>query len=359
MIVHVASSAAPYDVHVARGVLDLLPASVGDAERVAIIVPDSLRRLGDRVAGLLEGRSVTMVTVPDAEAAKTPQVLARCWDAMAAAGMTRSDVVVGVGGGTATDLAGFVAATWLRGVRYVAVPTSVLGMVDAAVGGKTGINLVAGKNLVGAFHEPAAVLADLALLEDLPAAEVSSGMAEVAKAGLISDQRILDLLVADLSDALDVRSDRFAELVGRAVEVKARVVAGDLRERTSSGDRVGREALNYGHTLGHAIEADQDYSWRHGQAISVGMMWIAEVSSRTLGLDAEAVALHHRILAGLGLPTSYPIERWTRLRQLMSIDKKARGSRLRLVGLRGLGQPVVLDGPDEDLLADAFRALQR
>ncbi|MGO1384502.1 MAG: 3-dehydroquinate synthase [Arachnia sp.] len=357
MSITVSSALGPYDVHIGRDVLQGLPVALHGADRVAIVVSEPLRHLAQRVVSHVEGRSVTLITVPDAEAGKTAAVLADCWDELASAGFTRNDVVVGVGGGSATDLAGFVAATWLRGVDFVSVPTSVLGMVDAAVGGKTGINLGAGKNLVGAFHEPRAVFADLSLLDDLPAAEVASGMAEVIKCGFIADAEILALAVEDLADATDTRSDRFEELVTRAIAVKADVVATDLRERTSSGNHVGREALNYGHTLGHAIEAREKYRMRHGQAISIGMVWMAEVSRRLLGLSDNLAAQHRELLGDLGLPTKYRDAAWPELRSLMSVDKKSRGTTLRLVGLAAQGVPSIIEGPDEGVLETAYRTV--
>ena len=356
MSVRVESSLGPYDVYIERGAVDRLASLVGDADRVALIHAPAVAATARAVTVRL-GLPVTLIEVPDAERAKTPEVLARCWDALAAAGLTRNDLVVGLGGGTTTDLAGFVAATWLRGVAYVSVPTTVLAMVDAAVGGKTGINLTAGKNLVGSFYEPRAVLCDLALLDTLPARDVRAGLAEVVKCGFIADARILSLVQEDLADATDVTGARFAELVERAVAVKAAVVAVDFRESTSSGSRVGREALNYGHTLGHAIEAHAGYTWRHGDAISVGMAWIARVSRDVLGLPADAVALHDELLGGLGLPSRYQPDAFPELRSLMSLDKKARGSRLRLVGLTQLGHPEIIDGPAEDALAAAYREL--
>ena len=354
MIVPVNSRFSPYDVHIVPGALQRLDESLGEAVRVAIIVPEPLGALAERVGERCRGRSVTTITVPDAEAAKTPVVLVRCWDELAAAGFTRSDLVIGVGGGTATDLAGFVAASWLRGIGFISIPTTVLGMVDAAVGGKTGINLTAGKNLVGAFHEPRVVLCDLDLLRELPPSEVASGLAEVVKCGFISDAEILRLVDSEVHNALEVTSDIFAELVGRAVAVKARVVATDLTERTSRGEIVGREALNYGHTLGHAIEAHDHYRLRHGRAISVGMVWIAEVSRRLLGLDSSLAADHSRLLGALGLPTSYDAAAWPELRRLMSLDKKTRGTSLRLVGLAAQGHPVILNSPDEGELAGSY-----
>ena len=356
MSVRVESALGPYEVHIERGAVDRLAGLVRDADRVAVIhgpaVASTARGLADRL-----GLPVTLIEVPDAERAKTPEVLARCWDALAAAGLTRNDLVVGIGGGTTTDLAGFVAATWLRGVGYVSVPTTVLAMVDAAVGGKTGINLAAGKNLVGSFYEPRAVLCDLALLDTLPPRDVRAGLAEVVKCGFIADAQILRLVEEDLPDSADTTGARFAELVERAVAVKAAVVAVDFREATSTGSRVGREALNYGHTLGHAIEAHAGYTWRQGDAISVGMAWIARVSRDALGLPAASVELHDVLLGGLGLPLRYAPESFPELRRLMSLDKKARGSRLRLVGLSALGSPAIIDGPSDELLAAAYREL--
>ncbi len=357
MTITVESSRRPYDVFVDRGALMDLPSALQGADRVAIICSKPLRHLAERVMAVTEGRDVTVVEVPDAEAGKTADVLARCWDELAKAGFTRNDVVIGVGGGSATDLAGFVAATWLRGVDFISVPTSVLGMVDAAVGGKTGINLGAGKNLVGAFHEPRAVFADLALLDELPPVEVASGMAEVVKCGFIADPAILSLITENPTEATDTVSDRFAELVTRAIAVKAAVVAADLTERTSQGKHVGREALNYGHTLGHAVEAREKYRLRHGQAISIGMVWIAEVSKQVMGLNDGVAAQHRELLDGLGLPTRYDADAWPQLRQLMSLDKKARGTTLRLVALAEQGTPTILDNPDEDVLESVYSAV--
>ncbi|HNV09991.1 MAG TPA: 3-dehydroquinate synthase [Propionibacteriaceae bacterium] len=349
----------PYVVEVASGALSGLRPLLGDAQRVAILHPGVLANRASALAHHLgdDGIVATLIELPDAEESKTAAVLVSCWDALAEAGFTRSDVVVGLGGGATTDLAGFVAASWLRGVGFISVPTSVLAMVDAAVGGKTGINIAAGKNLVGAFHEPLGVLCDLDLLAELPASEVSSGLAEVIKAGFIADPRILDLVEQDPADARDVGSVRFAELVRRAIAVKAATVSSDLREATSVGDRVGREALNYGHTLGHAIEAHQHFTWRHGEAVSVGMVFAAELSHRELGLDTATVARHRDVLASVGLPISYNLARFDVLRAAMSLDKKARGSRLRMVGLREVGHVSIIDGPDEDALAASYAAL--
>jgi len=250
-----------------------------------------------------------------------------------------------------------VAASWLRGVRYISVPTTVLAMVDAAVGGKTGINLSAGKNLVGAFHEPWAVLCDLDLLTSLPAEEISSGLAEVVKAGFISDERITSIIAADPKAATDVTSDALAELVRLSIQMKADVVSVDLRERTGEGEDIGRESLNYGHTLGHAMEKHEHFRLRHGEAVSIGMVYAAEVAHRLGLLDDEAVALHREQLVAVGLPVTYSRAPWSDLRATMSLDKKARGATLRFVLLDGLRHPVIVEGPGEDVLADAYEAL--
>ncbi|WP_420175239.1 3-dehydroquinate synthase [Luteococcus sp. OSA5] len=349
----------PYPVHIGNGVVARLDELVTGASRAAVIHPPVMADRAQQVAARLAelGLEPHTVEVPEGERSKTAEVLQRCWDELAAAGLTRNDLVVGLGGGATTDLAGFVAATWLRGIDFISIPTTVLAMVDAAVGGKTGINVEAGKNLVGAFHEPRGVLCDLDLLQGLPTAEVVSGLAEVVKCGFIADERILELVEQDPQESIDVTSVRFAELVRRAVAVKAEVVSLDLRESTSTGDRVGREALNYGHTLAHAIERHENFSCRHGEAVAIGMVFVAEVAARTLGLPQECVQRHRSVLAQVGLPTHYNAGEWSAMRATMSLDKKARGSALRLVGLRDVGQVTIIDSPPEDVLEQAWRAL--
>ena len=352
--IHV-SAEKPYDVTVSRGCIAQLPELVR-GRRTALIHAASLTGLAGTLGAEL-GEDTLLVDVPDGERAKTPETLVGCWDRLAAAGFTRSDVVVGLGGGSTTDLAGFVAASWLRGVRYVSVPTTVLAMVDAAVGGKTGINLSAGKNLVGAFYEPSAVLCDLGLLTSLPREEISSGLAEIVKAGFISDERITRIVAADAVAATDVTGDALAELVRLSIQMKADVVSVDLRERTGEGEDIGRESLNYGHTLGHAIEKHEHFRLRHGEAVSIGMVFAAEVAHRLGILDAAGVALHREQLAAVGLPVTYDAAPWSDLRATMSLDKKARGSTLRFVLLDGLRHPVIVEGPDERVLAEAYAAL--
>lgn len=351
----------PYFVEIDNGALVKLPELVTGATRVGVIYAESLVEAALEVSRLVGSAqtSVLSIGVPEGEAAKTPEILVDCWRALAVAGFTRSDLIIGVGGGATTDLAGFVAASWLRGVSYLSVPTTVLAMVDAAVGGKTGIDLPEGKNLVGAFHEPRAVLADLDLLRTLPDREVSSGLAEVVKAGFVRDGRILELIRESPEGARDVASARHAELIRRAVQFKADVVSADLRETTSVGTRIGRELLNYGHTLGHAIETWENYELRHGEAVGLGMIFAANLSRRLLGLPDEAVATHHELISALGLPISYRRAPWDDLRALMGRDKKARGSTLRFVGLRNLADPAMIVAPSERILAECYSELGR
>jgi 3-dehydroquinate synthase len=344
----------PYEVVIGAGVLSALPDLVGKrAETVAVIHDERLAELAGTAAQTLEdaGYRVAVTGVPAGEAAKDVAVLARLWSWLAEAKVTRSDCVVGIGGGAATDLAGFAAATWLRGVPVVLMPTTLLGMVDAAVGGKTAIDIAAGKNLVGAFHPPAGVLADLATLRTLPRADYVAGLAEVIKAGFIADGEILRLVTADPEGAARPDGPRTRELVERAIAVKARVVAADLRE---SGLR---ETLNYGHTLGHAIEKLERYAFRHGDAVAVGMVFAAEVARLSGRLSDRDAALHRELLTAVGLPVTYRRDAWPELRATMSLDKKARGARLRMVVLDGVGNPVIYDSPPEDLLARAYAAV--
>ena len=276
-------------------------------------------------------------------------VAAFCWQVMGQADFTRSDAVVGYGGGAVTDLAGFVAATWLRGVQLVQVPTTVLGLVDAAVGGKTGINTAEGKNMVGAFWAPAAVVGDLDELASLSPNEATAGFAEVVKAGFIWAPEILDIIEADPARAVDTTTDEFRRTVELAIDMKAKVVSDDFREAGL------REILNYGHTLGHAIEHAERYKWRHGAAISIGMLYAAELSRLAGRLPDAAAERHRSILESLGLPTSYRAGAWPQLLATMQRDKKSRGGMLRFILLDDIGKPTVLQAPDESLLFAAYQ----
>jgi 3-dehydroquinate synthase len=354
------SAERPYEVLVGHDLLGELPGLLGpEVQRVAVIHPPTLLELAGSVVHQLTqaGYTAVRIDVPDAEAAKTAEVAARCWSVLGQAGFTRSDAVLGVGGGATTDLAGFVAATWLRGVKLVSVPTSLLGMVDAAVGGKTGINTAEGKNLVGAFYEPAGVLCDLDALATLPPADLVGGLAEVIKCGFIADPQILTLVEADPAAARRPDSPQLRELVERSIRVKADVVSADLREATSVGGRVGRELLNYGHTLGHAVERREQYRWRHGEAVSVGLVFAAELARLAGTLDDSTAGRHRDVLSSVGLPVSYPAGAFDELLATMALDKKTRGSTLRFVVLNDLASAQILAGPSEDLLRSAYAAV--
>ena len=350
----------PYDVLIGHGILAELPRIVQEtpgAGRGGVTIIHA-KALADRAraaeAALInEGLRVLSIEVPDGEAAKKARVLEYLWDRLGSFRLGRDGLVVGLGGGATTDLAGLAAATWLRGVPVVQVPTTLLAMVDAAVGGKTGIDTPAGKNLVGAFHPPAAVIADLEMLSTLPAAELRAGLGEVIKCGLIADSVILDRVLADPADCLTWDSPVLADLVARSIAVKAAVVGEDL---TESGLR---EVLNYGHTYAHAIEKVTGYSWRHGEAVAVGCVFAAEIAHRNGNLSRDALALHRQSLEAVGLPTRFPEGegRWEELKEAMMSDKKVRGGRLRLVLLDDIARPVRVQAPAESVLLSAHEAV--
>jgi 3-dehydroquinate synthase len=350
------ASASPYDVVVGEHLADLVPELLGaGVERVALVLSADLEAIAAPLRSLLsKWYALLSIVVPPGEQSKTAAVAADCWERLGRAGFTRSDAVVTFGGGATTDLGGFVAATWLRGVRVIHVPTTLLGMVDAAVGGKTGINTTAGKNLVGSFHEPAAVLCDLTLLETLSPEDLRSGLGEVVKCGFVADPQILDLIEAAGDDDLRAGTPLLRELVERAIRVKADVVSADLRETGGVKGAPGREVLNYGHTMGHAIEQSSGYRIRHGEAVAIGSVYAAELG-RVAGVLDDAVADRHRtVLAKVGLPVSWSGASYDELRGLMAVDKKSRGSQLRFVVLAGLASPRIMAGPSEGHLRAAY-----
>jgi 3-dehydroquinate synthase len=358
--------ASPYDVVIGgpEVLAEELPGLVGaDAQRVAVIYDGDLTGLSTQVRGPLLNLGYEVVgipLVPPGEQSKDYANAESCWEMLGGSGFTRSDVVVTMGGGATSDLGGFVAATWLRGVRVIHVPTTLLGMVDAAVGGKTGINTGAGKNLVGAFHEPAGVLCNLETLSSLPYPELVAGLGEVVKCGFIADPEILELIEHQPADALEPRSAELRELVERSIAVKIAVVQDDLRERGISADSggIGREVLNYGHTMAHAIEKATGYGVRHGEAVALGMVYVAELARLAGRLDAAVAARHERVLEAVGLPIRFDSAGvrtpFDELLATMRVDKKARGSKLRFVVLDDIGRPAILADPPEDQLRAAY-----
>lgn len=354
----------PYDVVIGEGSTNHVTEMLGDKPvRVALIHTASVQRHSDRARTLLRkaGYEVLDLRIPDAEHGKTIEVANGIWQRLGDEGFTRSDAVVGLGGGAATDLAGFVAATWMRGVRYVNCPTSLLAMVDASTGGKTGINTPQGKNLVGSFYTPAGVLADLTTLRTLPNDIFVEGLGEVAKSGFIRDQAILSILEAHAGELRSFDGNAFdgdledivAQLIERTVSVKAYHVSSDLKE---SGLR---EFLNYGHTMGHAIEKLEHFRWRHGNAVAVGMVYAAELAHLVGLIDQNLVDYHRSLLTSLGLPTSWANGSFDDVLALMHRDKKARGNTLRFVVLDRIGHPVHLDNPPADAVREAFERIQK
>lgn len=343
----------PYPVIIGTGLLGELERTLAGRHKVAILHQPTLAQTAEVIRKALadNGTDAHRIEIPDAEKGKDLPVLGFIWEVLGRIGVGRRDAIVSLGGGAATDVAGFAAATWLRGIDIVHVPTTLLGMVDAAVGGKTGINTDAGKNLVGAFHQPAAVIVDIATLETLPRNELVAGMAEIVKAGFIADPVILDLIEADPEAAVDPTGTVLPELIRRAIAVKAEVVAADEKESQL------REILNYGHTLAHAIERRERYEWRHGAAVSVGLVFAAELGRLAGRLDDDTADRHKSVLTALGLPVEYDPDALPQLLEYMAGDKKTRAGVLRFVVLDGLGKPGRLEGPDPSLLAAAYSVI--
>jgi len=348
-----------HEVVIGPGLLDILDdlleaEAPAHARHAALVTNGTVAvRFGEVVTAALErlGLSVTVVEVPDGEQAKSLGTLGAAYARLAAIPLGRDDLVVALGGGVVTDLGGFLAATWHRGVAVAHLPTTLLAQVDAAVGGKAGVNLPEGKNLVGAFHQPVAVLADTAALATLPVRELRNGLGEVAKYGFIADPEVLALLETDPAGALAGDPDLLAEVVVRGVRVKARVVAGDERE---AGERA---LLNYGHTVGHAVEALTGYgTYGHGEAVALGMVAAARLGER-LGVSESGLADRTvALLRPLGLPTGGldldPELVWERLAR----DKKARAG-IRFVLCVTPGRAVLVDQPDRALVDEVVRSL--
>jgi 3-dehydroquinate synthase len=337
-----------YDVHICDDWLETLVRSISKYSRIAIFYPQSLKASIPQIS--IDGE-VHYFPLPEGEAAKSIQSLAKMWDWMGAAGFTRSDVVVAIGGGTITDAAGFLSATWLRGIDWIAVPTTLAAMVDASVGGKTGVNSEYGKNLIGSFHSPQKVIIDSHWLETLSSRDISAGLSEVIKTGFIGDAQILEIMENFEIDRDRHNYEMINELIQLSVAVKARVVSSDFKESFE------REILNYGHTLGHAIERHSKYSLRHGEAVSIGLIFAAHLSQIHCGLDASVVDQHVRLLSKIGLPITYDQSAFAELLALMSIDKKSRGKIIRFVGISQVGKTQRIEGLSTEELASAYEKI--
>jgi 3-dehydroquinate synthase len=301
----------------------------------------------ERLVESLPGRRVGSIALPDGEQHKTLATLGRVFDALVESRLNRDACVAALGGGVVGDVAGFAAACYQRGVDFVQVPTTLLAQVDSAVGGKTGVNHPGGKNLIGAFHQPRAVLCDLATLRTLPPRELRAGLAEVVKYGLVDDGDFLEWIERHVEALLALDAPALTHAVRRSCEIKARIVAADEREH-------GRRALlNFGHTFGHAIEAAAGYGeWLHGEAVALGMLLAADLSRRLGWLARGDVERVRDLLGRAGLPTSPPAIGASRALELMGMDKKVLRGRIRLVLLRRLGEATLCD----DYPAEALHA---
>ena len=292
-----------------------------------------------------------LFVTPEGEDQKNIAVVESVWQKLAEKEFGRTDAIVGIGGGATTDLAGFVAATWLRGIAWYAIPTTLAGMVDASVGGKTGINTEAGKNLVGSFYSPKAVCVDISWLHSLSDRDFSAGLAEVTKTGFIRDLSILELLES-VSGVNEART-RSEELVAKSITVKAQVVSADFNESKL------REILNFGHTFGHAIEKQANYSLRHGEAVSIGLHFAALLSEASLGMDHLVTTRLIQLLQKFDLPISiskhdFP---WDDIYPLMVGDKKSRDGRVRFIGLKAVGEPTWIEDASAELLRHTYEKI--
>ena len=347
-----------YEVTIGSGVVDaagsILP-DLGRAAHAFVIVDAAVADPWlSRLTEALEGRSLHIVplTVPSGEAAKTMDVYGTLLHQLASQEAHRDDVVVALGGGTVGDLAGFVASTYMRGLGLIQVPTTLIGQLDAAVGGKTAVNLPEGKNLVGTFHQPLAVLCDVKALATLPDRDFRSGLAEVAKYGLALDPELLERLERDPGPVLAREPMALEALVTRCVRIKAATVAADER------DAAGRLFLNYGHTLGHALERLDAFAGRsHGEAVAIGMVFAARLAV-SRGLAGEQVTQRTaRVLTSLGLETDGPLPSARDILTAFRMDKKFHGG-VRFVLLRAVGDPTVVEGVTEEELRTVLREMR-
>ena len=344
-----------YPIHIGSGLLDQADLYKKHIKGTftAVVTNETVAPLyADKVVKTLEsiGQKVKLIVLPDGEAFKTWEVLQKIFDGLLENSADRKTTLVALGGGVIGDMTGFAAACYMRGIKFIQVPTTLLSQVDSSVGGKTGINHPLGKNMVGAFHQPQAVIADLDTLKTLPPEELAAGLAEVIKHGAIADSEFLSWIEKN-QDALNKCDPAAMEYaVRRSCEIKSQVVAQDEKEGGI------RAILNFGHTFGHAIEAGMGYgAWLHGQAVGCGMVMAADLSVR-VGLLSEAEASRlKKIIEALHLPTQPPKLGVDRFMELMSVDKKAEGGEVRYILLNGLGQAKI-QTVDDDLVIQTLIA---
>ena len=337
-----------YEIVIESGALKKIPGIMdahGFHSAKGLVITDSV--VGPLYASSL-GLKLPVARIPAGEESKSGEQLFRLYDQMLDAGLDRKSVIVALGGGVVGDIAGYAAASYMRGLKCVQVPTSLLAMVDSAVGGKTGINLPRGKNLIGAFHQPAAVVCDLDVLKTLPPRELRAGMAEIIKYGIIRDAIFFAYLESHINQALNLDAPVLTHLVARSCEIKAEVVGQD---ETESGLRA---ILNFGHTLGHAIEAVAGYGkYLHGEAIAIGMVF----ASRLSNLPSEQQNRIEHLIRRAGLPVQAPGLTWADLRKAMSVDKKSEAGLPKFVLAREIGRVDFGAAVSEDALRSTWESL--
>jgi 3-dehydroquinate synthase len=357
-VVSVALAERSYPIHIGADLLGdaRLYSPHVNGKRVAVVSNEVVAPLYlDRVRQALAqaGAQSVPVLIDDGEQAKSWQVLDRVMDALLAARLGRDSLIVALGGGVVGDLAGFAAAVYQRGIPFIQAPTTLLAQVDSSVGGKTAINHARGKNMVGAFHQPLAVIADVATLDTLPDRELRAGVAEVIKHGFILDPAFVVWLEANIEKLLARERAALEHAVRRSCELKAQVVAADERETGL------RALLNFGHTFGHAIEAGAGYGeWLHGEAVGTGMLMAAELSARAGTLRREDAERVKALIARAGLPLRGPKLAIERYLELIQVDKKAAAGKVRFVLLDGIGRATLRGDLDERLVRESIGALQ-
>jgi len=346
-----------YKIYVGAGLSDRLGEVVATSKPeatgcVVVTSPPIERLYGEAVAASLERLSPRTILVPDGEEAKHWDNAGTLLGGFLDAGLDRSGLVVALGGGAIGDLAGFAASIYMRGVAVVQVPTTLLAMVDSSIGGKTAVNHSKGKNMIGSFHQPVAVVADPLLLRSLPVREIRSGLGEVVKHGVIADEALFRYVEENTERILGLDPEHMSHVVGRSAKIKAGYV-----ERDELDAKGVRAVLNYGHTLGHAAERLASPALRHGEAVSIGMAYAADLSV-TMGLmDLGDSQAQRRLLEAIGLPTKLPPLKCGELISYMRRDKKSEGGAIRMVLPTGIGTPPTLRTVEEPVLVEALEAV--
>ncbi|MCK4400574.1 3-dehydroquinate synthase [Candidatus Bathyarchaeota archaeon] len=347
-----------YQIYVGAGLSgrlgEIVATSKPDATGCVVVTSEPIDRLyGEAVAASLGGFNPRTFVVPDGEEAKEWENAGTLLGRFLDAGLDRNGVVIALGGGAVGDLAGFAASIYMRGVAVVQVPTTLLGMVDSGIGGKTAVNHVKGKNMIGSFHQPVAVVADPLLLLSLPIREVRSGLAEVVKYGVIADETLFRYVEENTKRLLGLDQECMSHVIGRCASIKTRYVEEDERD-----EKGVRAALNYGHTLGHAAEKLSSPELRHGEAVSIGMMYAADLAIGMGLMDPEEAQAQRRVLEGIGLPTKLPAAlEADELIRYMRRDKKSEEGRIRMILPTGIGSPPTLRTVKESKLMEAIEAV--